>query len=312
MLLESLEHSGEVSDMASAAFDYQKVYSVGSWFRVCLFTAAVLSSFAMHLMTVPIPVVLGLVSVVMGCIGMFPVARDVVFPPDAIPQIHILSAAVVGAVAVLLVRNYMLERGNAIAASLDSGGSMLHGSHSKGSPRKFATTVPLKSHAPLRALAFILGVTSICHAMVSGAQVQKDAQGASASIAAVYGYIFGIVSACASLLWSLGHGGAMASSGLATGISMCFLLSMKTALFGDTVTQPYPVGMLDSFSYIVHGALAMSSFLTLAVGMSMNARYCRFGIFVASVCLIAGFGAASGLCMAGLSATCSVDSILVL
>jgi hypothetical protein len=314
MLVESLENSGQVSDMASAALDeYAIVYTIGSWFRVCLFTAAILSSFAMHLMTVPIPVVLGLVSVVMGCIGVFPIGRDLILPRENIPQVHILSASMVGAILIVLLRNYMLQRSNAIAASLDStGGSMLRGIQTKGSPRKRAIPVPMKSRAPPRALAFILAITSICHAIVSGAQIQKDGKGASGSIAAVYGYIFGVVSACASLLWSMGESSVISSSGLATGISMCFLLAMKTISFGDAFTEPYPDGMIDSLSYIIHGGIAMTSFLTLAVGMSMNARYCRFGIFVASVCLIAGFGAASGLCMAGLSSTCSVDSILVL
>ncbi len=314
MLVESLENSGKVSDMASAAFDeYTIVYTIGSWFRVCLFTAALLSSFAMHLMTVPIPVILGLVSVVMGCIGVFPIGRDMLSPPENIPQIHILSAAVVGGIVIVLLRNYMLERGNAISASLDLGGSMLQGNQTKGSPRKRSVApVPLKSRAPLRALAFILATTSLFHAAVSGAQIQKDGKGASGSIAAVYGYIFGVVSACASSLWSMGDGSVISSSSLATGISMCFLVTMKTISFSETFIQPYPVGMLDTVSYIIHGAIAMSSFLTLAVGMSMNARYCRFGIFVASLCLMAGFGAASGLCLAGLSSTCSVDSILVL
>lgn len=312
MLIESLENSGQVSQLASTAFeDYAKVYAIGSWFRVCLFTASIMSSFAMHLMTVPIPVILGLVSVVMGCIGVFPITRDLIIPNEhIIPKAHVISAAVVGAVIVVALRNYMLERGN--ASFLDSGGSMLTSSRSKGSPKKSTNHVPLKSRPPLRALAFILGLTTLFHAMVSGAQIEIDAQGASGSIAAVYGYIFGVVSACASLLWFSGTGSVIVSSFLATGISVCFLVAMKIASFGGEFVQPYPIGLLDSLSYIIHGAISMSSFLTLAVGMSMNARYCRFGICIASLCLIAGFGAASGLCVVGLSSTCSVDSILVL
>jgi hypothetical protein len=47
---------------------------------------------------------------------------------------------------------------------------------------------------------------------------------------------------------------------------------------------PYPRGLLDSLSWVASGALTMTALLTLAVGMTSQPRYTRFGVILA--CLL--------------------------
>lgn len=304
-------------------------------FGLVLVVVSVVTSWVPHMARIAdatIPVVLGMVSVVMGLIGVLPIARDLVVDLDA-PRVHVMAAAAIGMVGIVLLRNVILDRGYAMLVKRREkgdgflggmggmGGTATDGSfigpsngHGNGSSASAMNNHRLPSmaskrhranlnspHPPLRALSVILVVTSILHAMVCGAQLQRVGpeygdfaatsrddlshdDGKSLSLAAAYAGLFGIVAGCSSFLWELTDSPSILRSSLvATLISSACVLAHQAVLLPSMhrLILPYPRGVLDTLSYVAHGALAMTALLTLAVGMTSQPRYTRFGVLLA-------------------------------
>ena len=327
-------------------------------FGLVLGVVSVATSWVPHMARIAnatIPVVLGMVSVVMGLIGVLPIGRDLFFDASDAPRLHVVAAAAIGMVGIVLLRNIILDRGYAMLIKRRERGDGFLGrvnSHGNGDgsgtgkengthpttsamnvglnhrlpSRKYASSTASMasmssnaSHPPLRALAVILVVTSILHAMVCGAQLQRvgpeygdfsskihvDAvyladigtavdvrDGKSLSLAAAYGGLFGIVAGCSSFLWELTDSPSiLRSSIVATIISGACILAHQAVVIPSMhrLILPYPRGVLDTLSYVAHGALAMTALLTLAVGMTSQPRYTRFGVVLAWILLL-GWG----------------------
>jgi len=330
-------------------------------FGLVLGVVSVATSWVPHMARITnatIPVVLGMVSVVMGLIGVLPIGRDLFFDTSDAPRLHVVAAAAIGMVGIVLLRNIILDRGYAMLIKRRERGDGFLGrvnSHGNGDgsgtgkengthptmsamnvglnhrlpSRKYASSTASMasmssnaSHPPLRALAVILVVTSILHAMVCGAQLQRvgpeygdfssssskthvDAvyladigtpvdnhDGKSLSLAAAYGGLFGIVAGCSSFLWELTDSPSILRSSIAaTIISGACILAHQAVVIPSMhrLILPYPRGVLDTLSYVAHGALAMTALLTLAVGMTSQPRYTRFGVILAWILLL-GWG----------------------
>ena len=307
-------------------------------FGMVLGIVSIVTSWAPHMARIAdatIPVVLGMVSVVMGLIGALPLFRDL-FTFSEAPRLHILSAAAIGMIGIVLLRNIILDRSHAILLRLrekgdgflgatmgPSDGNQTGANGSNGTSKSAMSAMnnhrlPSRMnrgdhnlanspYPPLRALAVILVATSILHAMVCGAQLQRvgveygdysqsDTSGGSSapndpkslSLAAAYGGLFGIIAGCSSFLWELHNNPSVIRSSLVAFIisGACILAHQAVVLPNHHwLILPYPRGVLDTLSYVAHGALAMTALLTLAVGMSSQPRYTRFGVVLACLLL---------------------------
>ena len=320
MMFEYLESSNHMSE--SVFEDKSPSWKISGenqnipWFSAVLFTSAILSSMGVHLVTLPVPVILGSTSVMLGCLGFLPLTRDLVFS-EIIPRLHIVSAALVGVLCILLLRGYILDASWIIPSpsklASDKNGSMLQDMQA---PKPLMSSKvhpkPMKMYAPLRTLAVILVITSLAHSLISGAHIARNPEKETTSLAVLYGCLFGIFSGCAISLWSIYQPSFAITGLLAASMSTACIMSMNLAAFNITFMQPYPSGSIDTLSYIIHGAISMTSFLTLAVGMSMNSRYCRFGILLTVLSIAGGCGIAYSICHMGVSSLCvSVDSLFI-
>ena len=319
MMFEYLESSTHMSESVFEKSPSWKIPGENqniSWFGAVLFTSAILSSMAVHVVTLPVPVILGSTSVMLGCLGFLPLTRDLVFS-EIIPRLHIMSAALVGVLCILLLRGYILDASWIIPSpsklASDKNASMLQDVQA---PKSLMSSKvhpkPMKMYAPLRTLAVILVITSLAHSLISGAHIARNPEKETTSLAVLYGCLFGIFSGCAISLWSIYQPSFAVTGLLAASMSTACITSMNLAAFNITFMQPYPSGSIDTLSYIIHGAISIASFLTLAVGMSMNSRYCRFGILLTVLTIAGGCGIAYSICHMGISSLCvSVDSLFI-
>ena len=319
MMFEYLESSTHMSESVFEKSPSWKIPGENqniSWFGAVLFTSAILSSMAVHVVTLPVPVILGSTSVMLGCLGFLPLTRDLVFS-EIIPRLHIMSAALVGVLCILLLRGYILDASWIIPSpsklASDKSASMLQDVQA---PKSLMSSKvhpkPMKMYAPLRTLAVILVITSLAHSLISGAHIARNPEKETTSLAVLYGCLFGIFSGCAISLWSIYQPSFAVTGLLAASMSTACVTSMNLAAFNITFMQPYPSGSIDTLSYIIHGAISIASFLTLAVGMSMNSRYCRFGILLTVLTIAGGCGIAYSICHMGISSLCvSVDSLFI-
>ena len=328
MLFEYLENSSKVSGImdgstaSGSSWKGAMPLKIGQWPSLCLLTATVVSSWMVNAIATPVPVVLGFVSIAMAAIGILPISSELIFS-DTIPRLHTISAAIVGAMCILIIRNYLLESAWILPRASHAGklkeddGSLPAYSSRNGRPRPLLTTSnkPLKTYAPLRTLAILILTTSCFHAVTSGAllarQIQGTEQAPSSLLAGLFGCLFGVLIGCFFRLWSVRSAGVLSQAFIGVLITGAFVFSVHGGMYDPTSVQPYPTGILDSLSLLTHGALAMSAFFTLAVGMSMNPRYCRFGILITITCLVLVFLALFIGCHLGISSMCSIDDVIL-
>ncbi len=327
MLMESLDAT-HIGNEEGAAFEDTSLNtarpptSIKLSFGMVLVMVSILTSWTPHATRVAhltVPVVLGMVSVVMGLLGARPLARDLLLTYTDAPRLHVLAAAGIGMLGIVLLRNVVLDqthtmlirrRGKGDGLLGDTNVFPAHGSNGTAPPAVSAMDnhrLPSRVHRgdpnllsssprpTLRALAVILVATSILYGLVCGALLQRvgvdgtrAADGAkSPSLAALYGCIFGIVAGCSSYLWGLdGKPSAFRSTTTSLIISgACLVAHHAASLPGmQRFILPYPRGLLDSLSWVASGALTMTALLTLAVGMTSQPRYTRFGVILA--CLL--------------------------
>lgn len=329
MLFEYLENSNKVSGMvdgstASPDLSWKGAMplKIGQWPSLCLLTATLVSSWLVNAISIPVPVVLGFVSIAMAAIGILPISSELIFS-DAIPRLHTISAAVVGAICILIIRNYVLEstwilpRASQAGKLKEDDGSLPAYSSRNGRTRPLLTTSnkPLKTYAPLRTLAILILTSSCCHALTSGAllarQIQGTEQAPSSILTGLFGCLFGILIGCFFRLWSIRSASVLSQAFVGVLITGAFIFSVHGGMYHPTSVASYPSGIVDSLSLLTHGALAMSAFFTLAVGMSMNPRYCRFGILITASCLVLVFLALFIGCHLGISSMCSIDDVIL-
>ncbi|KAI8103521.1 hypothetical protein M9435_004858 [Picochlorum sp. BPE23] len=329
MLFEYLENSSNVSGImdgstaSGSSWKGAMPLKIGQWPSLCLLTATLVSSWLVNAIATPVPVVLGFVSIAMAAIGILPISSELIFS-DTIPRLHTISAAIVGAMCILIIRNYLLESAWILPRASHAGklkeddGSLPAYSSRNGRPRPLLTTSnkPLKTYAPLRTLAMLILTTSCCHAVTSGAllarQVQGTEQAPSSLLTGLFGCLFGVLIGCFFRLWSVRSAGVLSQAFVGVLITGAFIFSVHAGMYDPTSVQPYPTGILDSLSLLTHGALAMSAFFTLAVGMSMNPRYCRFGILITITCLVLVFLTLFVGCRGlGISSMCSIDDVIL-
>ncbi len=327
MLIESLDAAYLGREDEGAAFEDTSLdtdrppQSTKLSFGLVLMMVSILTSWTPHATRIAhltIPVVLGIVSVVMVLLGARPLARDLLFTHTDTPRLHILSAAAIGMLGIVLLRNVILDQSHAMLVRRRGKGDGLlgntntfpaHGSNGVAAPAASAMDnhrLPSRQHRgdqsllsssprpPLRALAVILIFTFVLHALVCGAQLQRPGVDGSRatndpklpSLAATYGGLFGIVAGCSSFLWDLnGKPSVFQSSAIALIISGACVLAHQAVLLPGMhrLILPYPRGLLDSLSWVANGALTMTALLALAVGMTSQPRYTRFGVILACI-----------------------------
>lgn len=331
MLMESLDAAYVGREDEEVAFEDTSLRtdrppkSIKLSFAVVLVLVSVVTSWTPHATRIAhlmIPVLLGMVSVVMGLLGAMPLARSLLFTHTDASRLHILSAAAIGMLGIILLRNIMLDHSHAMLARRRGKGdgllgiatpSSAHGSQGAAAPAASAMDnhrllsrvhrgdqglLASSPRPPIRALAVILIVTSILHALVFGAQLRRlgldrslaPSGPESVSLAATYGGLLGIIAGCSSFLWEPnGNPSVFRSSAVALMISgVCVMARRAVALPGlHRFILPYPRGLLDTMSYVSHGALTMTALLTMAVGMTSQPKYTRFGVILA--CLLVAF-----------------------
>ena len=335
MLMESLDAAYVVKQDEGDAFEDTSLYtdrpptSIKLSFGLVLVMVSIVTSWTPHATRIShltIPVVLGMVSVLMGLLGARPLARDLLLTYTDAPRLHVLAAAAIGMLGIVLLRNVILDQTHTMLIRQRGKGDGLlgsantfpaHGSNGAAVPTASAMDnhrlpsrvhrvdqhlLPSSPRPTLRALAVILVVTSVLYALVCGAVLQQvgvngfhaadDAK--SPFLAASYGALFGIVAGSSSYLWDLnGRPSVFQSSAFALLISGACLLAHQAAILPGMrrYILPYPRGLLDSLAWVASGALTMTALLTLAVGMTSQPRYTRFGVILA--CLLVAAWAVS-------------------
>ena len=125
MLMESLDAAYVGREDEEVAFEDTSLRtdrppkSIKLSFAVVLVLVSVVTSWTPHATRIAhlmIPVLLGMVSVVMGLLGAMPLARSLLFTHTDASRLHILSAAAIGMLGIILLRNIMLDHSHAMLA----------------------------------------------------------------------------------------------------------------------------------------------------------------------------------------------------
>ena len=103
------------------------------------------------------------------------------------------------------------------------------------------------------------------------------------------GSLFGLFGGTAVLIMSMSKTSII---GISTVINCIYGIviggSMVMAIENTTFTLEYPHSLTDSLYLVSSGALCMLSFLYLAVGMSINPKFTRFGLLVSLAVVLVG------------------------
>lgn len=255
------------------------------------------------------PIILGFFSALTGISGLLHILDQLIFPL-MVPRAHTASAAVVGAVCVLLLRRHvilstklMFPGNKAFLKSKTDDWSISDGglpvtnrsngaswqpdspSKSKGTDgyHKRHAGAPLKMLVPLRSSGIVSFAVFLVYALLVGFLLCRKSHdaGPSSLYSMATGSLFGLFASCSVNLIASGR---MSIMGLGMILGAVFGSAVSgTLVLGSenpSYIAMYPESMLDSFFAAVCGALCMLAFLMFAVGMSMNPRHTRFGLII--------------------------------
>ena len=258
----------------------------------------------------PTSIILGFFSGLTGISGFLHILDQLIFPL-VVPRAHTLSAAVVGAVCVLLLRRHvilstklmfpgdktLLKSKNDDDWSISEGGLPVSNrsngaSWQPDSPSKSKRTdgyhkrhagAPLKMMVPLRSSGIVSFAVFLVYALLVGFLLCRKSQdvGLSSLYSVSIGSLFGLFASCSVSLIASGRMSNM-SLGMILGVVFATAVAGTLMLGSENPSYiaMYPESMLDSFFAAICGALCMLAFLMFAVGMSMNPRHTRFGLLI--------------------------------